>query len=244
VMPEFLEFLDRLPRIPTTALAPVRTKPRRTYDPVSDEFRPEGDHIPLVLARVLSAASSTKQRDQLKAALLSFGEASGLFTEVKVKSLGKSPSDPFQILIAVAGRPYNLADVGYGVSQSLPLVVQSALGGPTSLLLLQQPEIHLHPRAQAALGSLFAHLVAAQGKWLVVETHSDYLIDRIRQEVAKGTIEPRLVTLLFFERSHGATKVHPMSLDPQGNIKDAPPSYRAFFLSEEEALLGRARSND
>ena len=237
----FMRLLDDLPRFQTIAVAPVRTKPRRTYDPISDEFRPEGDHIPLVLARALAATASSKQRDQLREALLRFGQTSGLFTEVRVKNLGKNPSDPFQILVAADGRPFNLADVGYGISQSLPVVVESTLGGESRLLLLQQPEVHLHPKAQAALGSFFAHLIAAQHKRFVIETHSDHLIDRVRQEVARGALSPEVVTLLFFERRHGETKVHRLSLDKRGNVTNAPPSYRTFFLQEEEALLKRTQ---
>jgi energy-coupling factor transporter ATP-binding protein EcfA2 len=240
-MESFTRLVDNLPRYQTVAVAPVRTKPRRTYDPISDEFKPEGDHIPLVLARGLGATASVKAREQLREALTTFGEASGLFTEVKVKSLGKNPSDPFQILVAVSGRPFNLADVGYGISQSLPVIVESTIGGDARLMLLQQPEVHLHPKAQAALGSFFARLVAAQGRTFVIETHSDHLIDRVRQEVARGTLAPELVTLLFFERKHGETKVYSLLLDRHGNITNAPPSYRTFFLQEEEALLKRTQ---
>ncbi|MGH9427925.1 MAG: AAA family ATPase, partial [Terriglobia bacterium] len=242
IVHQLLRLLDNVPTFQTVAVAPVRTKPRRTYDPVSDDFRPEGDHIPLILARALSPTSSSKERDQLKDALVKFGDASGLFTEVRVKNLGKSPSDPFQILVAVAGRPFNLSDVGYGVSQSLPVLVESALAGRRRLLLLQQPEVHLHPRAQAALGSFFVQLAATQQKQFVIETHSDYLIDRVRQEIAKGTIDPGLVQLIFFERSHSESKIYPLSLDRHGNILETPISYRDFFLREEEALLRRAQT--
>ena len=223
----------------TVAVAPVRTKPRRTYDPITDEFQPEGDHIPLVLARLLSSGTPSKQREDLRSALVGFGESSGLFTEVKIRKLGQSASDPFQILVASDARPFNLTDVGYGVSQALPVVVESTRSSKDQMLLLQQPEVHLHPRAQAALGSFFATLVAAEGKQLVVETHSDYLIDRVRQEVAKGTLSPDLVSVLFFEQRHGETIIHRLQIDPQGNIVDAPPTYRSFFLEEEQALLRR-----
>ena len=114
---------------PTTALsiAPIRTKPKRTYDQVTEGFNPEGDDIPFLLARILNEGSSSKQKKSLISAMQRYGEESGLFKSVGVKKLGDKISDPFQLLVTVAGRPANLLDVGYGVSQSLPVVVQSVL---------------------------------------------------------------------------------------------------------------------
>ena len=95
----------------------------------------------------------------------------------------------------------NLADVGYGVSQVLPVVVECLLMPDNGVLALQQPEVHLHPKAQAELGSFFARFAAARPKATVlVETHSDYLLDRVRKEIADGTIAPDSVSFLFFSR--------------------------------------------
>lgn len=74
LMDSVFAFLRDIPSYRAVPVAPVRTKPRRTYDPASDEFQPEGDHVPLILARALSATSSAKQRDQLRDALAKFGE--------------------------------------------------------------------------------------------------------------------------------------------------------------------------
>jgi predicted ATPase len=107
------------------------------------------------------------------------------------------------------------------------------------MLLLQQPEVHLHPRAQAALGSFFVQLVATQKKKFVIETHSDFLVDRIRREVAKGVLSSDAVRILFFERRHGVTKIYSIAIDGYGNLRGAPSTYRQFFLEEEDALLER-----
>ncbi len=109
-----------------------------------------------------------------------------------------------------------------------------------SRLLLQQPEVHLHPRAQAALGTLFARFVAAGDKEFVVETHSDSLVNRIRLEVAAGRLSADAVSILFLTKSRGRTKVHRLGLDKHGNVVDAPPAYRQFFVDEEIMLLSRA----
>ena len=109
----------------------------------------------------------------------------------------------------------------------------------TQLFLLQQPEVHLHPRAQAELGSLLCE-IAISGKELVVETHSDHLLDRVRMEVRDGTtgLKPDDVSILFFERDGLEANIHSLSIDEDGNINGQPNSYRKFFMEETQRSLG------
>ena len=222
------------------SLAPVRTRPRRTYDEFSEEFDPEGDHVPVLLAR-LWEEETAPSKVALADALNEFGISSGLYKKIGVRHLGRRPTDPFQILVTMAGPPVNIPDVGYGVSQALPVIVQSILAENNGLLLLQQPEVHLHPRAQAALGSFFSRLVTRERKRLVIETHSDYLIDRVRLEVAQGKLSPDDVLILFFDKAGIETSIHQITLDKLGNVQGAPSSYRRFFLEEDENLFSRAK---
>lgn len=217
-------------------LAPIRSKPRRTYEQLDTPFRPEGDHIPIRLAQILKGEASRAARSELSHALDQFGKDSGLYDHVEIKLLARTPSAAFEIVVTIGGQRINIADVGYGVSQVLPVVAEAVLAGQ-STLLLQQPEVHLHPRAQAALGTFLTRLT--QGRRIVVETHSDYLIDRVRQEVARGTIEPTSVLILYFERRGADTTVYPIHLDSMGNLIDAPDCYRSFFIQEEMRLLSR-----
>ena len=90
----------------------------------------------------------------LRKKLVDFGTAAGLFDEIEIKSLGKHEGQPFQIEVRKRGKRLtgqwrNLVDVGYGVSQVLPLVTELMRPDAPSLILLQQPEVHLHPSAQA-----------------------------------------------------------------------------------------------
>ena len=222
------------PRV--TALAPLRTRPHRTYDKLIEEFKPEGDHIPLVLARIL-ADEKDKKNQPLTEALEEFGRDSGLFKKLTVKRMGRSPSDPFQLRVKSTGPDVNLVDVGYGVSQALPIVVDSILAPKNSVVLIQQPEVHLHPRAQAALGRFFSALAVNDNKRFVIETHSDYLVDRVRMSVAGGVIGHNDVTIAFLQRDGLDVEIHQLDIDSQGNVVDAPQAYRSFFLEEEIRLL-------
>jgi hypothetical protein len=218
------------------AVAPVRTKPERTYNPVDDTPKSEGSHIPMVLAKTFFSSRGKWQR--LKVALDRFGAASGLFEEIQLKRLGRSDSDPFQILVKISGPPANLIDVGYGVSQVLPILVDLINSEAARTYLLQQPEVHLHPRAQAELATFFARFVAETSNSVIIETHSDYIIDRLRTEVRRKTLSPDDVSLVYFDRSGLEVQIYNIEFDEQGNLRHVPWMYRNFFLREEERLLG------
>ena len=218
-------------------IAPVRTTPQRTYDPMSDTPVPEGAHIPMVLAKLFFQDKDAWK--SLKEKLDRFGRESGLFTGVHIKALGRYESDPFQIRVRIRGPQANLVDVGYGVSQALPILVEALRSEPGSVHLMQQPEVHMHPRSQAALGSFLAGLAANQDKQFIVETHSDYLVDRVRMDIRDGrSLTPDDVVLLYFERHGSEVAIHPITIDPDGNLVGEPDTYRDFFLTEERRFLG------
>jgi hypothetical protein len=219
------------------AFAPIRTSPQRTYDPISAEPKPEGSHVPMLLA-LLSRSSQQAQWNTLQSALKEFGSKSGLFDEIEIVNKGKKESDPFQVGVKSSGRTFNLIDVGYGVSQALPILVDTLQrASAPETFLLQQPEVHLHPKAQAELGTFFAKQ-AKEKRRFVIETHSDYLVDRIRMEVRRKLLKPEDVSLLYFERGRSGAKIHNLELDANGSITNPPPGFRQFFLSEERELLG------
>ncbi|MCD4731856.1 MAG: AAA family ATPase [Bacteroidales bacterium] len=226
--------------IKSHSIAPIRTEPQRTYDQATDAFNPAGDHIPFLLARLLSQKETSIERNKLLSSIRKFGNESGLFNNLLIKRLGKIHVDPFQLIIETPGTSTNLIDVGYGVSQSLPVIVQSILEQSDSYLLLQQPEVHLHPKAQAALGTFFVDMVVNESKSFLIETHSDYIIDRIRQEVAIGRIRKDFVQILFLEKKRTKTNIHLLDLDEKGNILNAPQTYRKFFIDEEIRTLTRS----
>ena len=228
------------PRAPYAG-APVRSRPRRTYDPVRPSLDPEGEYIPTYLANV--SRGSQKDWRRLKTALEHFGESSGMFDEITIKSLGQGQGSPFQVGIRKFGKRLkgpskNLIDVGYGVSQILPVITELLRDGSTQMFLLQQPEVHLHPSAQAALGSLFCDIAAEGKQQIIVETHSDHLLDRLRIEVREGEVEPKDVSILFFEQGELDVNIHSIRLDENGNVLDAPPSYRQFFMEETRRSIG------
>ena len=219
-----------------TALAPLRAQPRRTYDPIRETASPEGEHVPMLMMRL--TRSDRTGWSKLHEQLVSFGSESGMFSDIKVKGHGGHMSDPFQLQIkARSGAHANIMDVGYGVSQSLPILVD-VIGATNELFILQQPEVHLHPRGQAELTTFFIDSARNHKNHFLIETHSDYIVDRVRINVRQGRFSAKDVSILYFEPKGNAVKVHSLSLDDYGNLIDAPKSYREFFARETDRLLG------
>ena len=236
----FPEFASLVP------IAPLRAKPKRTYDPIREVPSAEGSHIPMLMMRL--DRTDKESWKLLHDSLVNFGQGSGMFSNIKVNRRGKDMGDPFQLQVKVrSGQLRNIMDVGYGVSQSLPIVVdvlaaEEEIGqrnGSYCTFLMQQPEVHLHPRAQAELASFFVDSYIKRNNRFMIETHSDAIIDRIRISVRTGLLEAEDVSILYFEpQETDGVKVHNISLDMYGNLEDAPAGYRDFFLAENDRILG------
>ena len=218
------------------SFAPIRSKPQRTYDPLKEDANPEGSDVPMVL-RNMSRTDDRRWKD-LKGELIAFGQSSGLFTDVYVRRLGTSMGDPFQLQIKVNGPRANVIDVGYGVNQLLPILVRLLNAGPEMTFLMQQPEVHLHPKGQAELSSLFTALAKQRGHRFVIETHSDAMINRVRIDIMNKRIAPEDVSLIYLEPAGNCVNVHNIRFDEQANLLGAPDGYRDFFLNESDKLLG------
>ena len=132
----------------------------------------------------------------------------------------------------------NVADVGFGVSQVLPVLVALLVAESGQLVYVEQPELHLHPRAQYALAGIMAD-AAKRGVKVVAETHSALLLLGIRTLLAKGDLDPNLVKLHWFSRDpvDGTTMIHPADLDEDGAFGDWPEDFGDVNLKAQGAYL-------
>lgn len=213
-----------------TWIAPIRTKPSRIYDGLTREYSAEGEHTPFVLKQQLKSA---KFVDKLR----EFGESSGLFEILSTHTFGKGIRNPFEVMIRLSGQSFNIENVGYGVSQVLPLIVEFLSRKEGRRFAVQQPEVHLHPRAQAALGSLLFFLASERKHTFLVETHSDFLIDRYRLEM-NGSKESPASQILFFSRTATGNQITSIDISSVGHYPTQQPrEFRDFFVREEMRLL-------
>jgi hypothetical protein len=218
------------------SMAPIRTKPKRTYDGYAKHYSPEGEHTPYVIRETLPHGRKT---NSFREALEVFGEYSGLFETVGVAQFGRDLSAPFELTVTLNSKALRINSVGYGVSQALPVVVELLTQGKRSWIAIQQPEVHLHPKAQAALGDLLFHAAIDRSQVLFVETHSDYLLDRFRLAMRNSEHPDSFAQVVFFERSADGNQIFPMLIDKSGEYpQDQPQGFRAFFLAEQKRILG------
>jgi predicted ATPase len=143
-------------------------------------------------------------------------------------------------LLSQAEEYVSIVDVGFGVSQILPIIAVSLLSPVNSILVFEQPEIHLHPRAQAGLGELFLCL-ARTGRRVLVETHSENLINRLRRRIAEDDHNQfeNWVNILFVHppaEGRGAT-VEKGRVDRYGNIENWPPGFQAESAIDARAII-------
>lgn len=214
-------------------LAPIRTRPKRTYDAPQTAFSPEGEHTPYIIKKRLSTRS---QAESFKSFLDKAGENSGLFKTISIKPYGSGPLAPFEMQIVLGSSALGLENVGYGVSQALPLLVEMFVRPDRTAFALQQPEVHLHPRAQATFGDIIAELARSDSKRFFIETHSDFTIDRFRLNIRQHGSLPS--QLLFFERTAEGNKVTSIPISKNGDLpENQPDAYREFFFNESLALL-------
>lgn len=220
-----------------TWMAPIRAKAKRIYESYKIKFSPEGDHIPSLLRNLLSSKRK-KQNQEIINTLIKFGRESNLFDNINITEFGRRNSSPFEIQVEYDGLPIKLTNVGYGVSQSLPLLVE-ILSSSKECFSIQQPEVHLHPKAQAAFGSFILNSFKTNKNTFLIETHSDYTINRYRYSLSKtNEVEEVKSQILFFQRTKEGNTISTIKIDSKGKFdKHLPEDYRNFFIDEELKLL-------
>ena len=134
----------------------------------------------------------------------------------------------------------SIADVGFGVSQVLPVLVALIVAEPGRLVYLEQPELHLHPRAQVALAQVLAD-AAKRGVHVVAETHSSLLLLAVQTLVAEEYLPRALVKLHWFTRDdNGVTKITPADLDKAGAYGNWPEDFDDVDLKVQSRYLDAA----
>ena len=138
-----------------------------------------------------------------------------------------------------------LTDVGFGVSQVLPVITLLLYVPEGSTVLLEQPEIHLHPLAQANLADVLVYAATRRHVQIILESHSEHLLLRLQRRIAEEEISADNVKLYFCDIEHSSSVLTPLRLDLLGQIQNWPRNFMGNAFGEtaaaERARLRRLR---
>jgi predicted ATPase len=211
-------------------VGPLREPPRRYY-PIASEMPisvgSRGEHMANLVRRRLPDL-----RGRLDSWIKRFEFGKRLVVQYLSNEL-------FSLSFENDSRPSqtNIADAGFGASQVLPLIVQALAAAPQSLTIAEQPEIHLNPRLQYLLADLFVEMANSDHR-VIVETHSEHLLLRLRRLVASGKIERSKVAIYFVEKKDGISSIRHIPLEKNGHIEAEiwPKGFFEDSLRESLAL--------
>ncbi len=207
--------------VPALRGNPTRTYPVRAYTPGA----PVGsflDYVASVLAEWQRKEDERHRREKLQA----FLRKMGLTWKIQVRHYTDTQ---LEVLVGRTAKPLkggakdvvNMADVGFGVSQVLPVLVSLLAAEPGQVVYIEQPEIHLHPNAQVALADIVAEVVAERPVQVVLETHSQLMLVALQRAIAQGRLPAESVILHWFERDEeGATRISTTGFTPDGAFEN------------------------
>lgn len=211
-----------------TFIGPLRQHPRRYYERIGERpssVGPMGEYTPDILLQMKEEASLKPINTWLKEFEISgtidcVEHVAGVFSVVR--KFGKKRKNII-----------NISDTGFGLSQILPLITQGLWMGKGGILIAEQPEIHLNPKLQSKLADFFVHLVDSE-KRVILETHSEHLLLRLRTLVAEKEISPSDIALYFLEREGRKTVIRNIPIEDNGHIEtyDWPKGFFEDSLRE------------
>jgi predicted ATPase len=232
-------------------LGPLRNHPQRLYQWSGDmpaSVGPSGEHA---IAAILAAQGEGRRLNRgPKRHTQGFAEfiacwlkELGVIHEFSVLPVAEGRKE-YEVLIKTHPKAPEvmLTDVGFGVSQVLPALVQAFYCPPHSTVWMEQPEIHLHPQVQAELADVFIAATQARegGKarnvQLIIESHSEHFLNRLQRRVAEESVSPEDVAIYFCRSSSDGTELEPLKLNMFGEIENWPDN---FFGDEMSDIAGR-----
>lgn len=234
-------------------LGPLREDPKRQYPWSGNAPGDVGRRGERAIEAILSAREAGERRNlKYKSPTKSFEEMVawwlkelGLISQFRVEEVG-TESGLFRAYVSRGDKSVEtlITDVGFGVSQILPVITLLYYAPKGSTILIEQPEIHLHPSVQAGLADLFISATKTRELQIIVESHSEHFLNRLMRRVAEedtkfGNVEPDDVGLYFCEYSNGRSKIQNLEVNLFGGITNWP---KDFFGDQIGEIVARERA--
>ncbi|MDF3872969.1 AAA family ATPase [Pseudomonas putida] len=222
-------------------LGPLRRKPERDY--AWNKSKPGdvgSDGSNAIGALLASALLRSEEQNYIVEGVSKWLERMKVAERLEVRQQGRS--NRYELIIHRDGVACNLRDVGIGVSQVLPVLVVAYFAPVGSTVILEEPEIHLHPSAQSILAELFVSVSKERNVQFIVETHSEHLFRRMQTLIAKGTTKQQDVSMYFVKRKGAQALLQTLKVDEFGVVGNWPDHFFGDSVGEaRQQAMARAK---
>jgi predicted ATPase len=238
-------------------LGPLRDIPRRSYTwagDVPEHVGRDGDGAvnALLAAADRRISGGFKQRAlPFQHVIASWLEQLGLLDSFETRKITAGRKD-YEVRVRTKGstKDVDLTDVGFGISQVLPVVVESFYVPPNSTVIIEQPELHLHPRVQSELADLFIAAIQAREKGedrkiqFIIESHSEHFLQRLQRRIAENALQPDDIALYFCEPNQKGSVLRELKVNSFGDIDDWPEDFFGDPMTDISARMKAAAERE
>ncbi|MCX6021073.1 MAG: DUF3696 domain-containing protein [Chloroflexi bacterium] len=233
-------------------LGPLRTRADRLYSWTGIEPESVGYEGEQTVAAILAARSRRispglyKHARPFEETLALKLKEMGLIDDFKINRISEQRQE-YEVKLRTRGSRdwVDLPDVGFGVSQVLPVLVQCYYAPANSIIIMEQPEIHLHPGAQSALADVMIEAINSRENGvdrniqLIIETHSEHFLRRIQRRIAEEVVPQEKVSVYFANVNRSTATLEPLAIDAFGSIRNWPEN---FFGDELGDITEQAKA--
>jgi predicted ATPase len=237
-----------------SSLGPLRVPPHRSYGWAGNTPEGVGSKGEYAIACILAAEAASrklsrargKRQEPFARFIARWLVDLGVIDSFVVRPTAPGRKD-YEVKVKTRGGLIDVAlpDVGFGVSQVLPALVQAFYCAPDSIVWMEQPEIHLHPQVQAELADVFISAVKAyengrpRNVQLIIETHSEHFLNRLQRRIAEEALRPEEVAIYFARSADAGAELEGLEVDMFGNITNWPDN---FFGDEMRDIVARTEA--
>lgn len=215
-------------------LGPLRRKPERDY--VWNKSIPGdigSDGAKTMDALLASALLKDVQQTNVLESVSAWLKRMNVADRIEVRQVGRSTR--YELVVSRHGVVANIRDVGIGISQVLPVLTLAHFAPAGSTIVLEEPEIHLHPLAQSVLAELFVETSRKRKVQFIVETHSEHLFRRMQTLIAQEKVTTDECAMYFVERHRKQARLRPLELDDFGTVANWPEYFFGDSVGEARA---------
>ena len=237
-------------------LGPLRARPERNYAWSGEQPSDVGEAGELAVAAIIASRErgdtigrgKGRRRLTLEQYIAQCLKDLGLIHDFRITPVADG-SQVYEVKVRKSRNSAEvlITDVGFGVSQILPVLALCFYVPPGSTVLLEQPDIHLHPMAQSGLADVFIDVWEKRQVQVLVESHSEHLLQRLQRRIAEERFSQSDVSLLFCSPENGHSVMTPLQVNPYGSIKNWPENFFGDQFGEiaatSKAMIARVRND-